>query len=521
MQERRSRFARLSVELAFCSALVLAAVVFSMLSPHPLGHADEGYFLQHTKRVLAGQAVYRDFHEQYSPLGYYLMAVPWLLFGVNIKTTVFAMAAVHGGIAVLIYATARRLSVGPWLSVSGGLLHLALARPVWPMASGHWFGAFFLMLVFYVLARSPRARPPVNQAIAGVCAGVYIAVQYQKGIPIAVGLLALVCIEWWLERGRSGTPEVTLPRALLITGGSVAAVALILLLPHVVTAGLPQLIDQFFSQIGGYREINRASWGYVPPYLSDLEQSTSIPALEFMPLLILLGLVRSLLAWRRGDLPELRKLTLLCVYCSFTAAATLYRPDFVHLAYVAAPFFVFMAETAQWLVDRLGRALASPRATQGVAFAVFVAVLVAAAVHLSAFIEHRKERFRYSAMTAFGEVDFWSAKEAALIRAVLDGMKDLPTREIFCYPGCASMYVLADAENPTPYDLVFYPSIHSKKHVDEILRILEKRRVRYVVHLGMGVSRSDPVIRYVKRHYVRVKGKRGAKLPLYRRKAAD
>ncbi|NRA00320.1 MAG: hypothetical protein HRU01_27855 [Myxococcales bacterium] len=47
----------------FWILLLVVAVVASLWFPHPVGHSDEGYFLQHTKRVLVGHVAYRDFHE--------------------------------------------------------------------------------------------------------------------------------------------------------------------------------------------------------------------------------------------------------------------------------------------------------------------------------------------------------------------------------------------------------------------------------------------------------------------------
>ncbi|NRA00319.1 MAG: hypothetical protein HRU01_27850 [Myxococcales bacterium] len=443
------------------------------------------------------------------------MAGAWALFGVSVETTALAMAVLQGVIAISIYATARRLRVDTWLSASAALLHLSLAWPAWPMASGHWFGELFLMLVLYVLARSTSDRPRSlsNLAMAGACAGMYIAVQYQKGIPVAVGLLALTVIERWLP-SIPGRPRLPLPWALGIIAASSTAVSFVLVAPHLARAGLDQLIDQFVGTVSGYGEINQIGWGGVPQGVKILAESTVAGAFAYMPVLVVLGVVRAVSAHRRGDLSELRKLALLCVYSSFAALATGYRADFIHLAFISAPFFVFAAETAQWLW-RLAR---RPQMERIVTIVLFVAVLVGSIDHLARVADRRQERFAYSTMTPFGRVSFWSRREVALIRRTLAAMDELSTRELFCYPACASIYLLADAENPTPYDLVFYPSVHSREHVDDILQTLDRREIDYVMVQGIPAKR-DPVIRYIEQHYARVRTKDGRTVPLYRRKS--
>lgn len=63
MIDRRWLLAPRTVEPLFWILLLVVAVVASLWFPHPVGHSDEGYFLQHTKRVLVGHVAYRDFHE--------------------------------------------------------------------------------------------------------------------------------------------------------------------------------------------------------------------------------------------------------------------------------------------------------------------------------------------------------------------------------------------------------------------------------------------------------------------------
>ena len=65
---------------------------------------------------------------------------------------------------------------------------------------------------------------------------------------------------------------------------------------------------------------------------------------------------------------------------------------------------------------------------------------------------------------------------------------------------------------------MFYPSVHSREHVDDILQTLDRREIDYVMVQGIPAKR-DPVIRYIEQHYARVRTKDGRTVPLYRRKS--
>lgn len=484
------------LDLAVCAGLLLAVAVYVTASPHPLGHSDEGYFLLHTRRTLEGQAAYRDFHEQYAPLGYYLMALPLGLFGVNSTAAAATMAGVHGAILLLIYAAARSFGASAGLAGAGALLQLALCQAAWPMASGHWLAALFLAGILARLARGPlgpRALLLTGAAVAGLA-----GVQHQKGLPIALAVALVIVCDTRLERRFGGGAGILWPR-LGRYGLAAGLVGTALLAVQAVRASPGELVDQLFVQLRGYRAMNEAAWGQALPNGQGSEQNGFASLLIWLPALLPLAAARAALAWRRGDAPEVRKLAVLGIVCTASFAATLYRPDRPHIAFVAAPGLVLLAETLQWGVRWL--VAAAPRLERrAVEAALAAALILASAFHLQGVVARRRAQFSVPAQTAFGRVDFWSQDAAALVTQVLRAMDELPDRELLCYPHCASMYLLAGARNPTRYDLVFYPGQHRREQLDEILATLKERRLRYVVLQGF-LTPGDPVVRYVRRHY--------------------
>ena len=73
-------------------------------------------------------------------------------------------------------------------------------------------------------------------------------------------------------------------------------------------------------------------------------------------------------------------------------------------------------------------------------------------------------------------------------------------REIFCYPQLSSPYLTTGARNPTPYQFL-QAGVSPDHQIDEALRILEARRVPFVVAAPFLMQGKDPVGRYVKEHY--------------------
>src|SRR5215470_4665489 len=93
-------------------AIALFVVVFAFLRvfwPNILIALDEGAFLYESKRILDGDVMYRDFFDLTGPLAQYAIALAFAALGVSMDVARGSMAVLHGVIAVLMYAVARRL----------------------------------------------------------------------------------------------------------------------------------------------------------------------------------------------------------------------------------------------------------------------------------------------------------------------------------------------------------------------------------------------------------------------------
>lgn len=496
-------------------ALLVAVGLFFYASPRPLSHSDEGYFLHHAKRVLDGQAVYRDFHEQYSPLGYYLMAIPLFVFGVTNTTVAATMAALHGALVLCLYAAARRVGVSRGLAASGGLLHLFLCLTVWPIATGHWLAAALMAAIVWLLCRDVLDGRLLFAI--GALVGILTGVTHPKGVPVGLAVAAAIAFDHGVRRHFGSTSGSRLVRKALLYAAGIAVIGAPLLGVQLYVAGADALVDQLFGSLSGYVDQNETWWGEPR---SVVDGRTLVPALVWLPLLLPLAALRGAFAWRRGDAAEVAKLGVLSIATAGCFAATLYNADVIHIAMVASPAFVLLAETVQWAIRGLAARMPGlgrrERVRGLIEAAVAVAVIGWGAVHVRGVVERLHEEFPHAVETPYGRVDVWTSAEADLVTEVIRAMDGLREREVFCYPHCASMYLLAGARNPTRFDLVFLGGQHRDDHAEEIVEVLSQQRVQYVV-IQRHALRRDPIVRYVRRNYRAVYQPEGA-AALYRRR---
>src|SRR5262249_10469758 len=132
------------------------------------------------KRLLHGAVFYRDVIEIITPGSQYLFAAAFGLFGTTLSTARLVMAAVHGGIVVLIAAACRLCGVRWPLAIAAALAHLALAQPAWPYASPHWLSTFLMMLLAVGCLGRPWQRGVGGALGLGAIVGVAVLVQQQK-----------------------------------------------------------------------------------------------------------------------------------------------------------------------------------------------------------------------------------------------------------------------------------------------------------------------------------------------------
>jgi hypothetical protein len=481
-------------DVAAMLALALATLAYLAQWPRDLYMFDEGLYLYEAKRLLNGEVFYRDVFEIITPGAHYVLAGWFAVFGVTLATARALAAVVHAGVVVLVYALCRQVGVRREIAVAAAAAHLAIGHLALPVASPHWFGTLLTLAFLQRCLRPPDERGPLW---LGTLVGLLATAQQQKAVVLGVaGAVVLLCDA--LVYRRAGARALL--AALARYAGGIALVAGPFLAALIWSAGAAPVYDALVRfPLEQYRTYNHTPWGGAlsPPGLrGPLWLTRALPAL------VPLTFARAAVGWWRGaDAAATRALLVLSIVGACSVGSIAYYPDFVHLGLVASVGLVLAAQTVEWGLQAAARVVALPRAASIVAAAALLGVV---AWQLSVNLELRRRLYPGRAMTAIGPVDFNDSNEIALLDALRAELRTAPSRELFAYPFYGSVYLLAEADNPTRFQ-VLLGGYSPRSHFDEVMAVLEARRVPFVIVLPLWIDwNHDRFLTYVREHYERV-----------------
>lgn len=478
--------------------LFAATIAWFAMQPRNLGQADESYILVQATRILDGERLYRDMFQFIMPGTHWLVAAGFALFGATIGTAKMIAAAVNAATVVLAFTTARRLGVRRVLAVLPPLAFLALAQPAWPYVSPHWVSTALLTLLAW-LAVAPRAleRPRRLWAI-GLTLGLIGIVQQQKVPATVAGLTIAVLLAAWIRRDPAAPPWYG--RLLRIAAGSLLVVLPVMafLLATVRISRLFDFLVRF--PLTGYREANHAAWGQVLVMNAGLARYVVPTILRALPILLPLAAVAATCGClRRWPRDRVVQWSTLLVLSATAALSILYFPDFIHVGFIAPPFFVLAA----LLLDTLLAAI--PRRLQAIAAPLLaVALALPLGVHMARNAARMRAEYSLPTDTPFGRIDFSNTTEQEIAAAVAQQLRAAGRPDLFIYPGYDALYLTAGAKNATPFE-VLLPGYNPPEHFAEAQAVLEAKQVPTVVVTHFLIPANDPFLAYVEQHYEKVR----------------
>jgi hypothetical protein len=496
--------ARSWLDAGLAALLIVGTALHCWFLPRAIGTSDEGLFLYEAKRVAEGAVLYRDVFELVTPLSTFLMAALFRAFRADIATARGADALIHGLIVAAVFGIARRLGVRRGIAVAAALLHPAWFRPIWDVSSPHWLSTLFGLGLLAELIRVP-ARP----LLAGVWAGLIIAVQQQRGMPLALAAAAVVVLDHWTAVGVSAPARL----ARRLTGFCCGIALVILPMGAYVlwTAGARNVFEALVVHpLFNYRRQTRGvSWGanltpWAKPY-------TVLALLRWLPVLIPVEMARAAVEFRRGH-ARWRQSAVLAGYAVAVAASILYLPDVIHIGFVAPVFAILLADQLEGVLDACRSRPAATLLGAGIA----VAVVCLNVAQLRRVTAGKWRDYPVAYESAFGRVDFATPAEVALRERVRAALADVPGRRLFIYPGAASIYLEVGAVNPTPFQLMT-PAYSRPEHFATVVEILDRERTPYV--LRTVVFGGDPLQSYLEREYEQ-EPPQGPAPPLLRRRGS-
>ena len=462
-------------------SLIAAGLSFAYFLTYPLalGRADESHLLHGAKRVLDGQAIYKDFFAILTPLSYCLFAAIYRIGGTTLLTARVGMAVINAVGCGLLFHLTRRVS-GTLEAMVVALMFAVLCIPAWPFASPHWVSTTLGLLVATVTLserwrESVRARP----LVAGILSGIAVCVQQQRGVLLAAWLpLALWVLAYSLPhatRRRTLAAEIAL--AVGATGLLTAAVigyTVWTSSPAAVFYALYEFPTKHYPSAG-------VAWAGALP-LTDTWREATWPWLLRISPLFLVGEGVLLLSggWRARRRSELERVCL-WLLAALMALAVSYLPDFIHVSF-ALPFLLIpgavLLHTLRCapLWDRL------PAGRLAVTAGIWLCALALAAkavTNVTAAYAAAPARFE----TGFGVIR-GDAEMERLFRAVRSRLVREPDGSslLYSYPDDSWLYLALPAEDATRFSLLAPPMFPSED-IQEAIAALRARRPGTVVLL--------------------------------------
>src|SRR5262245_59555020 len=313
--------------------LGLACFGYLLALPPTLNGADESFTLYGAKRVLQGQAVYRDFFDFIAPGSFYIYALGYAVGGVSITSARVTTALLNALSAMSAYfLTLHVAAIGE--AVLAGLLVVVICVPVWNMASHHWIATAFGLASAAVLLStrwrdSSRGRP----AAAGALAGLLVCSHQNRGVWLILWLVVAVPV---LVVGRGGDWRRCV-RELAWAAAGGAAVCIPLLGYAAWRATLATMLYATHTWVlSNYRSYNvgKFPWAAYGVMWSGGLKYTSYALMKATPALLAIESAGTLWGlWRLGLRAQLDRLLILLLALS-AVAAIMYFPDIVHIAFV-------------------------------------------------------------------------------------------------------------------------------------------------------------------------------------------
>jgi hypothetical protein len=498
MPSDRSTLSRSDVLLG--GLVAVGAVLYLAALPRNLNPSDEAIHLYEAKRLLGGEVMYRDVFEIITPGWMYLMALLFQVFGTDMATARIGMAVIHAGTMLMIGIACRRLGVRAEIAWTAAFAFVAVCQAAWPIASQHWLSTFLCVLLLLVLLRNERRRL-VAMLSAGAVLGLLIGVQQQRGVIMAAGVAAWLMVDGVVDRrlgARQPAPSVWKAPAALAAGIGIVVVPLLLGL--IAAAGFePVWRALVVHPLINYAVANHCEWGHVNFMTAPQAQFTYPTVLRYLPLIFMTLVPRLVNRARRRDGEAVRRLLLLLAFSLTSMASIAYFPDFIHIAFIAPVFFVAIAESFEWFLSALPVSTRLHRAGGLVVAAALAGVF---AWQLQQNFARLWRIYPIAIQTSFGRIDLARPIEAQLYERVDGLLRDVPSRQLFCYPITASLYLMANAHNPTRYGFL-RAGYTSSDQMQEVVDVLKAARLPYIVALPVRgfVKPGDPVFAYLEQEY--------------------
>ena len=437
--------------------MTLAGLFFWWLIGHRVDLLnDEGIYLDGARRIVGGQAPYRDFFALTGPGIFWNLAAAFSLFGLKFSSArlilVLDMALLAGGLFWLAaQLTSRRvaavLTFGfcSFLAGNGGMLKV----------THRWDSSALSLAAIVLLWAGLQRNRPTLFLLAGAAAG------YAAWITPSMLALPIVISIWLLLQSSERA------RALPFLGG-IALVSAIAASWLAANRALLPMVEHLLWTSRNYSEANRFAYGGIPggygTLFKDAAGAEYIPRAIVVFFVALPALLPPLALVWLAPKHRSRLMILLVVCAGALLVSCLPRWDLDHLEYVE-PLFLILAGT---LLTRILPPRASAIAAVPFAAAAGLFVVVAAAGQWRLAPLETKRGFVQG-----------SAADVAQIEKMLT---PLPAGDgVYVYSYLPTFYFFTDAMNPTRYSYL-QPGMMTDSDETSVLTDLQRQPPSWVIY---------------------------------------
>jgi hypothetical protein len=422
---------------------------------------DEGIYLEGARRMMAGDAPYRDFFALTGPGVYWNLAASFKLFGVSLGAARLVLIAGLATIAACLFWLCAKLhsrGLGLWLA---WFYVVVLAANAGGLVVNHrWDSAALTMLGAALLVHavtSGRSWP----LIAAGAAAAYAAWVTPPVLLVAAALLAWAAV----ERRWQGV-------LLFCAGGAIVSAAAVAILA--ATGSLVPMIEHLLwttSQyagpnrfaygaiVGGYRNLFADAAGLDLVIRAYLVMYLVLPAV--VPVVAVAGMIAARRLWNRRML-----MLLLCAVAAVLSSAP--RMDVGHLTYSAPLSYAAAGCALAALLPARGR------------FAVIVFLSLGACAMCWVSIHQRTGLDSYPSRA--GRL-VGVRSEVALLRALNQSVR--PGEGFFAFPYIPIAYFLTQGENPSRYSYL-QPGMMSDADEAAVLAALQWRPPVRILYMDLS-----------------------------------
>lgn len=445
--------------------IVLAGLYLLPFMRIMLPLTNEGTLIYGAERILHGEVFARDFFEVMGPGTFYIVALFLKLFGASFLSTRIWLFASSLGAASCLYFLARRVCPGhallPCLVVAGTSFGMQ-----WPAISHHLDSNLFALLSVVLLVVWAERRHALLLYAVGLCACISAWIHQPKGTLVLLSMLA------WLLISR-----LPMPGRVAACGRVLFGFAAVSLCAGAYFVSKGALAPLYYANVTwpahNYGTVNKVPYalGIFSEYwhhwaaLQNTEGSWPVvlATVLIVPFLFVALLPGILLI----SAPALRKqfVTPIVLLCWLSGAAVwlseIHRPDIYHLVF-GSPLLLLVGVR---LLSNIGSRVVRT-ALQLLAISAFCLMTINLLQVVTA----------HSVSTRVGTVGMLQSDP---ILQFVDSHIP-PGEETFFYPYCPMDYFLTGTKNPSRFSILVY-NYNTPAEFEEVVHVLEQRRVRYVI----------------------------------------